>query len=76
LNANEASTIATLIPKQEILIKRPDFSKRVRLRVDPQSYWLYTNDPKDNQRRRDAFAQFGYEAGLERLTEPTIHRRM
>jgi hypothetical protein len=35
--------------------------------VDPKSYWLYTNDPFDNQKRRDAFEAYGFEKGLEIL---------
>jgi hypothetical protein len=35
--------------------------------VDPKSYWLYTNDPFDNQKRREAFETYGFEKGLEVL---------
>jgi len=36
LNQTEAERIATLVPKREILIKRPDYSKVVTLNVDPK----------------------------------------
>jgi len=68
LNETEASLIAGLIPKQQILIKRPDFSKVVNLNVDRVGYWLYTSNPFDNQRRREAFEQYGFERGLEILS--------
>ena len=67
LNETEAALIAGLVPKQQILIKRPDFSKVVNFNVDPAGYWLYTSNPYDNQRRREAFEQYGFAHGLEIL---------
>jgi type IV secretion system protein VirB4 len=67
LNVTESQLIAKLIPKQQILLKRPDFAKVLNLNVDPKGYWIYTNSPYDNQRKREAFAQFGFEQGLEVL---------
>lgn len=69
LNETEAALIAQLIPKQQILVKRPDLAKVVNLRVDATGYWLYTNSPYDNARRRDVFAQHGFEHGLEILSK-------
>ncbi|HVR21787.1 MAG TPA: type IV secretion system DNA-binding domain-containing protein [Candidatus Polarisedimenticolia bacterium] len=68
LNETEAGLIASLVPKQQILIKRPDFSKVVNLNVDPIGYWLYTSNPYDSQRRREAFERYGFARGLEQLT--------
>jgi type IV secretion system protein TrbE len=67
LNATEADLIARLIPKQQILIKRPDLAKVVNLNVDPKSYWLYTSSPNDRERRRQAFEDHGFQQGLEIL---------
>jgi type IV secretion system protein VirB4 len=67
LNETEAALIAGLVPKRQILVKRPDLAKVVNLTVDPKSYWLYTNRPYDNQRRREAFERFGFQRGLEIL---------
>jgi type IV secretion system protein VirB4 len=67
LNITESELIARLIPKQQILLKRPDFAKVLNLNVDPKGYWIYTNSPYDNQRKREAFAQHGIERGLELL---------
>jgi len=39
------------------------------LEVDAKSYWLYTNDPFDNRKRREAFETFGFEKGLEALAK-------
>jgi type IV secretion/conjugal transfer VirB4 family ATPase len=67
LNDTEVSLIAGLIPKQQFLLKTPDLAKVANLHVDRRSYWLYTNDPYDNQRRREAFETYGFEKGLDVL---------
>jgi len=67
LNETEVGRIAGLIPKQQFLIKTPELAKVVNLTVDPKSYWLYTNDPYDNQKRRAAFETYGFAKGLEVL---------
>jgi type IV secretory pathway VirB4 component len=67
LNETEAGLVAQLIPKRQILIKRPDMAKVVNLRVGPKDYWLYTSNPFDRERRREAFARYGFEQGLEIL---------
>ena len=43
----------------------------VNLHVDPTGYWLYTNSPYDNARRREAFERHGFERGLEILAKET-----
>ena len=67
LNQTEADLIARLIPKQQILVKRPDMANVVNLHVDRKDYWLYTSSPYDRERRRQAFEQYGFAQGLERL---------
>ncbi len=67
LNETEVERIAGLIPKQQFLIKTPELAKVANLSVDRKSYWLYTNDPYDNRRRREAFDAHGFEKGLEVL---------
>ncbi|MCE5306095.1 MAG: DUF87 domain-containing protein [Acidobacteriales bacterium] len=67
LNVTESQAISRLVPKQQILVKRPDFAKILNLNVDPVGYWLYTNSPYDNQRKREAFARYGFDGGLEAL---------
>src|SRR5205823_1574202 len=69
LNDNEVELISTLIPKQQFLIKTPELAKIANLNVDPKSYWLYTNDPFDNLRRKEAFDTYGFAKGLEVLAE-------
>ena len=67
LNDTEVNLIAGLIPKQQFLLKTPDVAKVANLHVDRRSYWLYTNDPYDNQRRKEAFETYGFEKGLDVL---------
>jgi len=67
LNDTEVSLIAGLIPKQQFLLKTPDLAKVANLHVDRRSYWLYTNDPYDNQKRKEAFETYGFEKGLDVL---------
>ncbi len=67
LNENEVDLISTLIPKQQFLIKTPELAKVANLTVDRTSYWLYTNDPFDNRKRKEVFETHGFEKGLEVL---------
>lgn len=50
LNHTEAQLIQHLRPRQQVLLKRPDVAKVLNLHVDPESYWIYTNTPGDNDR--------------------------
>jgi type IV secretion system protein VirB4 len=67
LNETEASLIARLVPKQQLLVKRPDLAKVVNLNVDRKGYWLYTSNPFDNQQKREAFERYGITQGLDVL---------
>jgi type IV secretion system protein VirB4 len=67
LNDTEVEWISTLIPKRQFLIKTPDLAKVANLHVDRRSYWLYTNDPYDNQKRKEAFDAYGFDKGLDHL---------
>jgi type IV secretion system protein VirB4 len=67
LNETEAGLIAGLRPRQQVLLKRPDVAKVLNLHVDPQSYWLYTNTPPDNERLHAAAARHGAEAAVDLL---------
>ena len=67
LNEMELDLLTGLMPRQQILLKRPDLTKVLTLTVDPKSYWIYTNTPIDNERVAAIFQQYGFEAGLDRL---------
>ena len=63
----ELDLLTGLIPRQQILLKRPDVTKVLTLTVDPEEYWIYTNTPIDNERVAEMFRDYGFEAGLDRL---------
>ena len=67
LNDTEIGLVSTLVPKRQFLFKNHETAKVVNLEVDRKSYWLYTNDPYDNRKRAEVFAEFGFERGLEVL---------
>jgi type IV secretion system protein VirB4 len=67
LNEMELDLLTGLIPRQQILLKRPDLAKVLTLTVDPKSYWIYTNTPVDNERVAAILQEYGFEAGLDRL---------
>ena len=56
-----------LTPRQELLLKRAGVAKVLRLRVDPKSYWIYTNTPIDNERVAAVFRDHGFADGIDRL---------
>src|SRR5205085_8053642 len=63
LNEAELELVTTLIPRQQLLLKRPDVTKVLSLNVDPKSYWIYTNTPLDNERVAAIVQKYGFEAG-------------
>ena len=77
LNDTEGDIIADLIPPGEMLIRKAQSSKKVRLNVDSVSYWIATNNARDNLLKRDAFAQYGIAEGVRQLasTHPFQPRR-
>ena len=69
LNERESTLIAGLIPKRQFLLKQPNVAKVLNLDVDRKGYWLYTSNPFEHQRRAAAFAQHGFDRGLELLVD-------
>jgi len=67
LNHMELQLFQGLLPRQQILLKRPEVTKVLTLTVDPKSYWIYTNTPIDNDRLASICREYGFEAGLDRL---------
>ena len=68
LTDTEVDLVAGLRPKQQILLKRPGLARVLNLNVDRKGYWLYTNNPQDNEKRRRAFEEHGFSQGLEILS--------
>jgi type IV secretion/conjugal transfer VirB4 family ATPase len=69
LNAMEVELLTGLVPRQQVLLKRPTLAKVLSLQVDPKSYWIYTNTPVDNARVAAMCRDCGFDAGLARLVE-------
>ncbi len=69
LNDTELNLIAGLVPPGQMLIRKAQSSKKVRLNVDSVSHWMATNNAPDNLKKREYFAQFGIAEGLRRLAE-------
>jgi type IV secretion system protein VirB4 len=67
LNPMELDLLTELMPRRQVLLKRPQLAKVLTLNVDPRSYWLYTNTPLDNERVAAMIREHGFEAGLDRL---------
>lgn len=67
LNNTELDIIADLVPPGEMLIRKADSSKKIRLNVDSVSYWIATNNARDNLRKREYFARYGIAEGVQRL---------
>jgi len=67
LNETELDLLEGLMPRRQLLLKRPRLAKVLTLNIDPRSYWLYTDTPIDNERLATMVREHGFEAGLDRL---------
>lgn len=69
LNDVELELLESLVPKRDLLLKQPGHTKKLRLDVDALSYWMATNNSRDNLRKQEYFARYGPEQGLVRLAQ-------
>jgi type IV secretion/conjugal transfer VirB4 family ATPase len=69
LNDTQLELFESLVPKRELLLIQPRGTKKLVLEVDALTYWVATNNARDNIRKQDYFARFGPEQGLLRLAE-------
>jgi type IV secretion system protein VirB4 len=67
LNDTQLELLESLVPKRELLVIQPRGTKKLVLEVDALTYWIATNNARDNLRKQDYFARFGPEEGLLRL---------
>lgn len=67
MNDMELDLLSGLVPRQQVLLKRASLAKVLTLRVDPKSYWIYTNTPIDNERVASIFREYGFADGIDRL---------
>ena len=51
------------------MLKQPDTTKKLRLDVDALTYWIATNNSRDNLRKQEYFARYGPEQGLLHLAQ-------
>ena len=68
LNDTELGIIGDLT-RGQMLIRKAQILKKVRLNVDSVSYWIATNNARDNQLKRGYFARYGVAEGVRRLAE-------
>jgi type IV secretory pathway VirB4 component len=61
LNAKELDLLTTLRPR-ELLLKTPEYSKVLRLNLDPKSYWPFTSSGLERSQRHRAVEQHGDKA--------------
>ena len=77
LNEMELMLLAGLVPRQQILLKRPDVTKVLNLTVDPKSYWIYTNTPSTTSASPPCFESSASRersiASRPRLDEEVFH---
>jgi type IV secretory pathway VirB4 component len=69
LNDTLLELLESLVSKRELLLIQPRGTKKLVLEVDALSYWMATNNARDNIRKQDYFARFGPEQGLIRLAQ-------
>ncbi len=69
LRTAEAEAVRALVPKCQLLLHRPGVAQVLELTVDSQSYWLYTTNPVEAARRREAIRALGFDRGLDSLQE-------
>jgi len=69
LNDTQLELLASLQSKRDLLLIQPGVTKKLQLEVDSLTYWIATNNPRDNLRKQDYFAHFGPEQGLLRLAQ-------
>lgn len=70
LNARELDLLTTL-RSREFLLKTPDYSKVLKLNLDPKSYWRFTTSGLERLKRRQAIQKHG-ERAIELLAAGAI----
>jgi type IV secretion system protein VirB4 len=80
LNDTELELLESLVPKRDLLLKQPGHTKKLVLEVDALTYWIATNNSRDNLRKQEYFVRYGPEQGLLHLAQdypnpasPTLH---
>jgi type IV secretion system protein VirB4 len=74
LNDTEAHLIARLVPRRQLLLKRPDVAKVLNLHVDPESYGIYTNTRVDHDRLATSGAPGAVREAITEIAAPSRNR--
>jgi type IV secretion system protein VirB4 len=69
LNDKEVEILMSLVPKQEVFVKTPYWSKKLTVNADPLAVLYYSNDPRTNQLRDKAITKYGIAEGLRQLAK-------
>ena len=70
LRVAEAALIRGLLPKREMYARSPQGSEVLSLNVDRRSYWLFTSDPLEVEKRAEVIQRTGdLRAAIEELAE-------
>ena len=69
LNDTELELLESLVPKRDLLLKQPGHTKKLVLEVDALTYWIATNNSRDNLRKQEYFTRYGPEQGLLHLAQ-------
>ena len=70
LSAAEAEVIRGLLPKREMYARTPQGSEVLSLSVDRRSYWLFTSNPQESERRAEVIQRTGdLRSAIEELAE-------
>ncbi len=79
LNDTDLELLESLVPKRDLLFKQPQYAKKLRLSVDPLSYWMATNTPPRQHPQtgilRPLWAGAGTPASGPGLPEPRTDSR-
>ena len=67
LNDTELELLESLVPKRDLLVKQPGHTKKLVLEVDALTYWVATNNSRDNLRKQEYFARYGPEVAAATL---------
>ena len=59
LTPAEAAVIRGLVPKRELYARNPGDSEVLSLNVDRLSYWLFTSNPREEEKRAAAIKRTG-----------------
>ena len=70
LSAAEAALIRGLLPKREMYVRGAETAEVLSLNVDRRSYWLFTSNPRESERRAEALKRSSdLRSAIEELAE-------